>query len=172
MALLLDQNGRGCLILMIVTLRGTSLVFFLMNVLKGQLMQRIATQRKKPILKEDNFQVLFYPRKIWWSCRSQSKKILFYKCQFGRKDLKQSGVSSLLLVVMKIDCSGPMSGISQVTQVLQITCHTIPNTKSLSNYKSKTQLTWSARRDGSSAAQTCCETSQRRPETQSCKSSH
>ena len=64
MALLLDQNGRGCLILMIVTLRGTSLVFFLMNVLKGQLMQRIATQRKKPILKEDNFQVLFYPRKI------------------------------------------------------------------------------------------------------------
>ena len=49
----------------------------------------------------------------------------FYSCQFGRKDLKQSGVSSLLLVVMKIDCSGPMSGISQVTQVLQITCHTI-----------------------------------------------
>ena len=110
---------------MIVTLRGTSLVFFLMNVLKGQLMQRIATQRKKPILKEDNFQVLFYPRKIWRPCTSQSKKILFYSCQFGRKDLKQSGVSSLLLVVMKIDCSGPMSGISQVTQVLQITCHTI-----------------------------------------------
>ena len=52
----------------------------------------------------------------------------FYSCQFGRKDLKQSGVSSLLLVVMKIDCSGPMSGISQVTQVLQIICHTIPNT--------------------------------------------
>ena len=46
---------------MIVTLRGTSLVFFLMNVLKGQLMQRIAMQRKKPILKEDNFQVLFPP---------------------------------------------------------------------------------------------------------------
>ena len=127
MGLLLDQNGHGCLILMIVTLRGTSLVFFLMNVLKGQLMQRIAMQRKKPILIQDNFQVLFPPGKYdgHADCRSQSKKIFFYSCQFGRKDLKQSGVSSLLLVVMKIDCSGPMSGISQVTQVLQITCHTI-----------------------------------------------
>ena len=47
---------------------------------------------------------------------------------------------------------------------LLVTLSTIPNTKFLLNYKSKTQFTWSARRDGSSAAQTCCETSQRRPD--------
>lgn len=35
-----------------------------------------------------------------------------------QQHLKQSGVSSLVLVVMKMDCSGPMSGISQLTHVL------------------------------------------------------
>ena len=74
MALLLDQNNHGCLILMVVTLRGTSLVFFLMNVLNGQLMQRIATQRKKPILKENNFQVLFPPGKYDGHAEANTKR--------------------------------------------------------------------------------------------------
>ena len=38
------------IIIMMMTLSGTSLVFFLMKVRSGQLMQRTARHRKKPIL--------------------------------------------------------------------------------------------------------------------------
>ena len=70
---------------MIVTLRGTSLVFFLMNVLKGQLMQRIAMQRKKPILKENNFQVLFPPGKYDGHAEANTKRSFFTHVNLAEK---------------------------------------------------------------------------------------
>lgn len=39
------------IVMMMMTLSGTSRVFFLMKVRSGQLMQRTARHRKKPILK-------------------------------------------------------------------------------------------------------------------------